>query len=217
MRGNPQGGDERASFDVVIVDDDPDVGTSTLEVLELGGLRVALAPTLHHVDQLMEAYQVRSLVVDHSLAVLDGDDWLVERTKAPIILVSGLGSEHMQTVLRRFGERVFACMEKPVDPHELIHAVRQALASRDSLRDLDSGAFGRHSDRRMRESGTLLTCRICWTPITIAAENIEVDSRHVYFRCPKCGHSFPVRHSDGRAADAVAAEPADVGDAGNAQ
>lgn len=51
-------------------------------------------------------------------------------------------------------------------------------------------------NRRVRASGTLWTCRLCWKPITIEARHIEEDPPHVYLHCPNCGHSFPIRGSD---------------------
>ena len=55
--------------------------------------------------------------------------------------------------------------------------------------------FGRRSNRRVRASG-LRTCRLCWRPITIEAQNVEEDPPHIYFRCPSCMNAFPIRRSD---------------------
>jgi hypothetical protein len=56
--------------------------------------------------------------------------------------------------------------------------------------------FGSRSNRRARLNGALKTCRLCWRPISIEAQYIEEDPPRVYFRCPHCAHSFPIRRSD---------------------
>ena len=58
------------------------------------------------------------------------------------------------------------------------------------------GGGGSRPDRRVKVPGRLWTCRLCWKPITIEARYIEDSAVHVYFRCPSCGHSFPIRDRD---------------------
>lgn len=61
--------------------------------------------------------------------------------------------------------------------------------------------FGARSNRRVR-SGGLHNCRLCWKPITVEARFVEEEPPRLFFRCPHCGHAFPIRRSD------VAADPA---------
>jgi len=55
----------------------------------------------------------------------------------------------------------------------------------------------RRGERRLSSPDrVLVTCRLCWRSIEWAAEHLEYGELHVYYRCPHCGGSFPVRHTD---------------------
>ena len=56
-------------------------------------------------------------------------------------------------------------------------------------------SFGARSNRRAR-AGALHNCRLCWKPITIEARFVEEEPPRTFFRCPHCGHAFPIRRSD---------------------
>ena len=53
-------------------------------------------------------------------------------------------------------------------------------------------------DRRFRVSVPWLRpeCRLCWHTVDLKPEHVEATHQHVYVRCPNCGGSFPIRHSD---------------------
>lgn len=52
-------------------------------------------------------------------------------------------------------------------------------------------------DRRLAPAEEHLhTCRLCFRPIEWSTEHLEHEEVHVYYRCPECGGSFPIRHSD---------------------
>jgi Zn finger protein HypA/HybF involved in hydrogenase expression len=53
-------------------------------------------------------------------------------------------------------------------------------------------------ERRFRVMAPSLRpeCRLCWRTVVLGPEHIEVTEQHVYVRCPHCGGSFPIRHSD---------------------
>jgi hypothetical protein len=53
-------------------------------------------------------------------------------------------------------------------------------------------------DRRFRASGPSASreCRLCWRSVVLGPEHVEATVQHVYVRCPHCGGSFPIRHSD---------------------
>jgi len=57
-------------------------------------------------------------------------------------------------------------------------------------------SFGYHSERRLGPSHGLHSCRLCWQPVTLDARYVEEAGQHLYFRCPHCGGSFPIRRSD---------------------
>jgi len=58
--------------------------------------------------------------------------------------------------------------------------------------------FGQGGDRRFRAAASSLApeCRLCWRTVVLEPEHIEATAQHVYVRCPHCGGSFPIRHSD---------------------
>jgi hypothetical protein len=39
-------------------------------------------------------------------------------------------------------------------------------------------------------------CRLCLRVVAPGSDAIETTDMHVYIRCPECGGSFPIRHSD---------------------
>ena len=56
-------------------------------------------------------------------------------------------------------------------------------------------SYAPRSNRRSR-AGSLRNCRLCWKPIVIDARFVEEEPPRVFFRCPHCGHAFPIRRSD---------------------
>jgi hypothetical protein len=42
-------------------------------------------------------------------------------------------------------------------------------------------------------------CRVCLDVVVLELGQIETTIQHVYVRCPHCGGSFPIRHSDAEA------------------
>lgn len=57
-------------------------------------------------------------------------------------------------------------------------------------------SFGHHSERRTGRVRSLQSCRLCWKPITLDAQHVEEAELYLYFRCPNCGRSFPIRRRD---------------------
>jgi DNA-binding NtrC family response regulator len=116
----------RVSFDAVVVDDDPDVGTSTVEVLRSDGLRAAQAVTMGEARGLLASGHVGCLILDHTLAVGESG-WTEIGQGVPIILFSGTSPQRMAELQELYGDRLVACMAKPIHPTELIKTVRRAL------------------------------------------------------------------------------------------
>lgn len=59
----------------------------------------------------------------------------------------------------------------------------------------------RLGERRFRAPDAALKpgshpCRVCLRIVDVAPEHIEKTAMYVYVRCPHCGNSFPIRHSD---------------------
>jgi phage terminase large subunit GpA-like protein len=53
-------------------------------------------------------------------------------------------------------------------------------------------------ERRFRVTAPSATpeCRLCWRIVVLEPGFIEATDQHMYVRCPHCGGSFPIRHSD---------------------
>lgn len=55
-------------------------------------------------------------------------------------------------------------------------------------------------ERRFRATPPLTReCRLCWRNVNLEPQYVEMTDQHVYVRCPNCGGSFPIRHSDAEA------------------
>jgi hypothetical protein len=57
------------------------------------------------------------------------------------------------------------------------------------------------NDRRFRTWDPSLApgarpCRLCLNVDVLESAQIETTDMHVYARCPHCGGSYPIRHSD---------------------
>jgi hypothetical protein len=55
-----------------------------------------------------------------------------------------------------------------------------------------------HTSDPSLEPGTRL-CRVCFRIVDLEPEYLETTDMYVYVRCPHCGCSFPIRHSDAEA------------------
>ena len=116
-------------IDVLVVDDEEDVASTTAEILERAGMTTVTATTLGQAQQLIRANDVRSLILDHQIADTDAQDFLrAEPELPPVIVISGVGRDVLAAFEVTHGNRLFACRSKPVPPAELIALVRTALA-----------------------------------------------------------------------------------------
>jgi len=124
-RGTSPGKD---SLDVLVVDDEPEVAWSTAEVLRVEGLKVAIAPTIEAGLQVIDTREVRSVILDHHLAGDDGERFLTMRRHIPpVIVMTGIGRDALADLQATHGERLFACLAKPVPPVKLIEVVKAAM------------------------------------------------------------------------------------------
>ena len=54
-----------------------------------------------------------------------------------------------------------------------------------------------NSDRRYRVPRRPLDrCRLCWAPMTPDPDQVEIGEQFIYYHCPRCLGSFPIRQSD---------------------
>jgi len=120
-------------LDVLVVDDEPDVASSTADVLRVGGFSVATAATVEEALQLIASREVRSVILDHHLAGEEAGSLLDKsRETPPIIVMSGLGARVLAEFQDAHGERLFACLSKPVSPPDLINVIAAAVGDRRS-------------------------------------------------------------------------------------
>jgi DNA-binding response OmpR family regulator len=123
-------------IDVLVVEDEWDVASTTAEILEQAGFRAEIASTLDEALAFTARYQVRSIVLDHQLADDDAGAFLDTATGLPpVVVVSGVGRDVLAELEEAYGAQLFACRSKPVPPPELIEVVRAAVrfGTRDSL------------------------------------------------------------------------------------
>jgi DNA-binding NtrC family response regulator len=118
------------AIDVLVVDDEADVASTTAEILERAGMTTVTAASLVEAQQLIRANEVRSVILDHQVADADAQEFLqAQRDLPPVIVISGVGRDILEEFETTHGNRLFACRAKPVPPPELIDLVRTALAS----------------------------------------------------------------------------------------
>jgi DNA-binding NtrC family response regulator len=121
-------GDRGSAFDVLVVDDEPDVASSTADILASAGLAVGVAGTVDDATSMLVAHDVRSVILDHHLVGEDGERFLTQVIDLPaVIVMSGLGRVVLGQLQENYGDRLFACLAKPVPPVTLIEVVRKAL------------------------------------------------------------------------------------------
>jgi len=122
-------------IDVLVVDDDPDVASSSAEIFLADGMMAATAATVEEALKVVATREVQSIILDHQLAGDDGESFLAKgRDLPPVIVMSGIGRDALAELQAAHGERLFACLAKPVPPPELIRVVKAALEHGTALR-----------------------------------------------------------------------------------
>ncbi len=116
------------TLDVLVVDDEPTVASTTVEILRRSGLSVTSTTDLVDAALLLVDHRVRLLILDHQFGEFDASTFLEEEPDVPpVIIVSALGPD----VLAKFQEdhpQVVAYRSKPLAPAELVAVVTAALA-----------------------------------------------------------------------------------------
>jgi DNA-binding NtrC family response regulator len=114
-------------IDVLVIDDEPVVRFTMVEVLRASGLKVA-----HAADALMALTKlsmssVGAIVLDIKLPGLDGFGFLDAVPEPPPVVVVSGGVWDDEVAARR--GKVFACVRKPIDASSLIALVGDALGA----------------------------------------------------------------------------------------
>jgi len=121
---------EGRTIDVLVVEDQPDLARSTAEVLRTEGFIVATAGTVEEALRLIATRDVRSVILDHQLGGEDGDRFLRDGFDLPpVVAVTGMGPDLLADLRATHGDRLFACLAKPVRPTDLIKVVTAAIGS----------------------------------------------------------------------------------------
>jgi CheY-like chemotaxis protein len=136
-----QGGSEgQVVVDVLVVEDDADMRANMVELLDADHLAVAWAGNGSEALELIEAgVRPRLLLLDMQMPVMDGWTLLEQRRNhpvlrtIPVVLTTGLDRLHIVP-----GD-VVACVQKPVDPDQLIDLVRQHAHVEPVVRPADGG------------------------------------------------------------------------------
>jgi DNA-binding NtrC family response regulator len=131
MSGTPTLGADH--LDVLVVDDEPNVASSTADVLRLAGFNVATAATVEEALQLIATREVRSVILDHHIAGEEGGGFLDQSRELPsIIVMSGWDRSVLAEFQDAHGEQLFACLAKPVRAPDLIDVITAAVGDRHS-------------------------------------------------------------------------------------
>ena len=114
-------------MDALVVDDDPELARTTVDVLGSEGITAGHVPSVEEALAYVAEDRVRCLILDHN-ARLEGPEMLLDLagTLPPILLVSG-DPEGLARCAEVWGERVFAYRVKPVPPTVLVALVKRAL------------------------------------------------------------------------------------------
>jgi CheY-like chemotaxis protein len=122
-----QGGSgAEGQVDVLVIDDEDNVRSSICEILGTVGISTGQAADGMDALQRLSGTRVGALVLDVRMPRLDGLG-LLDRLPdpPPTVLVSAYSID--EEVRDRLGEKVFAYLQKPFRPDELLTAVSSAL------------------------------------------------------------------------------------------
>ncbi len=125
-------GTASSTIDVLMVEDEPSVSSTTREILDTVGLHVRIATTVDDALDLIAGGGIGVVILDYQIAGEDGERLLAEVSGPlpPVIVMSGLGPDVLDRFRAAHAAQVFACLSKPVSPSELVATVRAASAAR---------------------------------------------------------------------------------------
>jgi DNA-binding response OmpR family regulator len=116
-------------LDVLVVDDGQIMADTTADILRSVGFVVAVAANLDQAHEVVASRPVGTVILDHHLRGENGESFLTRGRKLPpVIVISGMGQEVLKAYETIYGDKVYACLAKPVPPVDLINTVIGALA-----------------------------------------------------------------------------------------
>ena len=125
---------------VLLVDDEKNILLTLSQALQLAGYHTELAGTGKLGLEVALARPVDAVLLDVQLPDLDGLTVLEQLLKArpglPVLMMSGHGTIETAVKATRLGARDF--LEKPIGRDRLLVALRNALALKDAVEELES-------------------------------------------------------------------------------
>lgn len=115
---------------ILVVDDDPAVRSTIVEILRMQGFIVDEAADGAAATWLIADCEFDVVLLDLRLCHVDGTAVLegLEPT-ATVVIVSAFSCFEEEAIREQFGSMIFACLRKPVAPQQLIDVVRAAAAA----------------------------------------------------------------------------------------
>jgi len=121
---------------VLVVDDDADAGEVAATNLRRAGVRVRTALSTEYAFDFCQAQPFDAMVLDHRLADRNSDGLLEAAPEMGLaVIVSGAVPDLVADIHRRYGDREFAVLVKPVSPTELVEVVQETVTESRYLRN----------------------------------------------------------------------------------
>ncbi|HSG29858.1 MAG TPA: response regulator, partial [Candidatus Krumholzibacterium sp.] len=129
--------------DILIVDDDRNVGRVLKDLLERKGFEVRSVTSAFDAQSIIEEGDLDLVITDLKMPGLDGMDLLAHsraaRPEMPVVMISAFGTVDAAVNAIKMGAYDF--ITKPVDETELLNVVNKALAEAGGNRELVSDFF----------------------------------------------------------------------------
>jgi two-component system response regulator VanR len=119
---------DRGGLRILVVEDDEGVRTSVIEILRVSGYVVDQASEGIEALAKLSAQSFDAIVLDLALPQLDGIAVLEAQLRPPpVIIVSALEYYDKDEVMAQLGEKIFAVLQKPVDPQLLLSTLERTF------------------------------------------------------------------------------------------
>lgn len=120
----------KAAFDVLVVDDDDAVRSSSADILRDAGYAVAEATDGHEALQLLQTLEIGMVLLDIRMPGMDGIALLEALENHPPVVICSAFSLDAEAQ-RRVAGKVALQLQKPVDPSRLLKVVADTLSVSD--------------------------------------------------------------------------------------
>ena len=129
--------------DILIVDDDKNVGRVLKDLLTRRGFDVGSVTSVFEAQPVIEEGDLDLIITDLKMPGLDGMDLLSEcrekRPELPVIMISAFGS--VDAAVNAMKRGAYDFITKPVDEDDLLNVVNKALAESGSNQEMVSDFF----------------------------------------------------------------------------